>query len=101
MEYVISAVLTTLFLAVLVLLIAKMVKTKRMLCVTCRAVSNVRPKPQGSAAVELLLYFLFILPGVIYTFWRASNQSCTCPQCGSREMIPTNTLRAIELQHHT
>jgi len=44
---------------------------------------------RGNLLIEVLLYFAWILPGVIYSLWRRSGPP-RCPQCDA-EMISCET----------
>ncbi|MDE1998741.1 MAG: hypothetical protein KGI52_07425 [Burkholderiales bacterium] len=67
---------------------------KRMLCVRCGEVARPKIVTPGSMAVELLLWCLMIVPGVIYGLVRGSRRREVCPSCGSGELIPENSPRA-------
>jgi len=58
-----------------------------------------RPKTQtkGSIWVEILLWFLFIFPGIIYSIWRLMTREQVCPKCKAINMIPLDTPKGQEL----
>lgn len=69
-----------------------------MICINCGHVGRPKTTVQGSGCVELVLWLLLIIPGVIYSVWRLSSKEPTCPKCGGRNsMIPANSPRAREL----
>lgn len=47
----------------------------------CRYIGPPRKVPRGSAVLGLLLFFVFVLPGVIYLIVM-SGYNYICPQCG-------------------
>lgn len=46
---------------------------------------------KGSFAIEVVLWLCFLIPGLIYSFWRLSSRSENCPKCGSSEVIPIDS----------
>jgi len=63
-------------------------------CPQCGHVGAARKQMRGSLAVELLLYFFFIVPGLVYSLWRASTKAPTCELCGQPGVIPADSPRA-------
>jgi len=63
-------------------------------CPQCGYRGKMVKKIRGSGAVELLLWFFFLVPGLIYSAWRGSNQYAACPKCGSRDVIPVESEKA-------
>lgn len=53
----------------------------KILCTACQTKSSVRGKPRGSVIIELFLWIFLIIPGVIYTIWRAIKPIYICPHC--------------------
>lgn len=45
----------------------------------------------GSFIAEILLWLFFIIPGVIYSFWRLSATSTVCRVCGSDKLVPLSS----------
>lgn len=52
---------------------------------------------KGSFAVEVILWLCFLIPGLIYSFWRLSSRSNNCPKCGSTEVIPIDSPVGMKL----
>jgi hypothetical protein len=61
------------------------------ICKDCGTVATPKKKIPGSALVELVLWLLFIIPGLIYTTWRVSTQYLICPTCKSKNVVPINS----------
>lgn len=57
-------------------------------CKNCGYRGKAKMRVKGTFALELLLYLLFIIPGIAYTAWRKSNQYTECPRCGAPYMVP-------------
>lgn len=41
--------------------------------------------------MELFLFLLFIVPGLIYGVWRLTTKRKICPACGSVDLVPVNS----------
>jgi predicted RNA-binding Zn-ribbon protein involved in translation (DUF1610 family) len=61
---------------------------KIYLCKNCAFKGKAKKMTRGSFAVELLLWCLFIIPGICYTAWRLTNRYTACPRCGAPYMAP-------------
>lgn len=59
----------------------------RYYCTQCHTHTNTA-KMKGNGWIELVLYFFYILPGVIYSIWRRSGKPNGCPTCGHAALIP-------------
>ena len=64
-------------------------------CVACGTRSDGKQKARGSTLVELALWLTFLLPGLIYSVWRLGNKYRACPACGSAELIPIDSPKAV------
>jgi hypothetical protein len=42
---------------------------------------------KGNGWIELVLYLLYIVPGIIYSIWRRTGYSAVCPKCKSASLI--------------
>jgi predicted RNA-binding Zn-ribbon protein involved in translation (DUF1610 family) len=68
------------------------VSRKDSFCQACGTVGRPITGPvQGSLIVELLLYFFFCFPGIIYTAWRYASRQKVCCACGSTVLIPVTS----------
>lgn len=64
--------------------------TARYYCTQCHTHTNTA-KMKGNGWIELVLYFFYILPGVIYSIWRRSGKPNGCPTCGHAALIPAGS----------
>ncbi len=67
-------------------------------CQVCGSVGKPKKFTPGSLLLEIVLWLLIIVPGVIYSFWRLSSRRAVCSVCRSPNIIPAtspNALRAI------
>ena len=63
-------------------------KTYSYYCQSCSKSFNL-PGRRGNGWIELILYFAYFLPGLIYTIWRSSKDGRVCPHCRSKSIIST------------
>jgi hypothetical protein len=50
-------------------------------CPNCKYEGNGKYITKGSVAVELVLWLLFLFPGLVYSIWRLSTKKWVCPEC--------------------
>jgi hypothetical protein len=74
-----------------------MAQTK--LCTSCGCTGLAKTHTPGHFLIELLLWFFFFVPGLIYSIWRLSarKRNC-CPHCGHHGMIGLHTPQALMLR---
>lgn len=66
-------------------------------CTRCYALVYGKDHTSGSCLIELLLWVMFIIPGIIYSIWRLTTRRPVCPKCGSPELVPADSPRGSEL----
>lgn len=66
----------------------------QVLCDACGTVGWPKSKTPGSFAIEIVLWFCFIIPGVIYSLWRMTSRKQVCSACGSPNTIPASSPKA-------
>ncbi|NOR25444.1 MAG: hypothetical protein GQ542_13860 [Desulforhopalus sp.] len=42
-------------------------------------------------SVEIILWLLFLVPGLIYSIWRRTGRYYACPNCGTPGMVPSGS----------
>lgn len=62
-----------------------------LFCMACGTVGRGRKHTKGSFGMEVLLWLLLIVPGIIYSFWRVSSRARVCGHCGAPNMIPVGS----------
>ena len=89
--------LIIIIIAVFIVILFKIAKNakKVLYCSNCGYQGKPKVFVKGSLAVEIVLWILFILPGIIYSVWRSFSRYNGCPECNSNNMIPVNSPRAI------
>lgn len=66
------------------------------ICLRCHS-RRAKEGLNGNPALELLLWCLFIIPGLVYTASRKKNRPWVCQECGSHEVIPADSPRGRAL----
>jgi hypothetical protein len=67
------------------------------LCTVCGAIGTTKRNMKGSLFTELVLWFFFVLPGLIYSIWRHSTVAQVCRTCESAAVIPLNSPAAQQV----
>lgn len=67
-----------------------------MYCPNCGTVAKPKKVTKGSFLIEVFLWLLFIIPGVIYSLWRLTTKAEVCPKCGAPNMIPSDSPKALQ-----
>ena len=70
---------------------------KEFVCTRCHHIGPAAKKLKGSMGIEIILWLFLILPGLIYTAYRMSNEYKACRACGSIDVIPVDTPRGEKL----
>lgn len=71
-------------------------------CKQCGALDETRTETRGSIIIELILWLCFIVPGLVYSFWRLSTRREVCRCCGSADLVPADSPvgRTMVVKHH-
>jgi ribosomal protein L40E len=67
------------------------------ICTQCGAVGSPKLITKGHIVMEIFLWCMFLVPGLIYSIWRHASRSYGCRSCGSADIIPVNTPRGKKL----
>jgi hypothetical protein len=72
-----------------------------MVCKDCGTTGEPARITKGSTMIELILWLCFLVPGLIYSFWRLSSRYDACACCGSVALVPVNSPvgRTLAQQH--
>jgi len=70
---------------------------KEMICAVCGTRGKPKRKTKGSIIIEIILWILIIIPGLIYSIWRHTSRYKACRTCGSADIIPLNSPRGTQL----
>ena len=69
-----------------------------MFCKSCGHEGEPVAHTPGSFFIELVLWICFIIPGLVYSFWRLSRRRKVCAGCRSSDIIPSNSPLARSLR---
>lgn len=64
---------------------------KEMVCSRCGTKAKPKTRVKGGMGTEIVLWLLFIVPGVIYSIWRLTTKTKVCPACESEELVPPDS----------
>jgi len=64
---------------------------KKYICSSCGSQTKGKSLTKGSIIMELFLWLVFLIPGLIYSIWRLTTKSKVCSECESKEIIPITT----------
>lgn len=71
--------------------------TKQLICTLCGYAGSPKKKTKGNFLIEVILWFFFLIPGLIYSIWRLSSKQDICAKCGNASVIPLNSPQAQKL----
>jgi hypothetical protein len=66
----------------------------RVYCLDCGSSARPVKHTPGSFLLELFLWCLFLVPGLVYSLWRLSARGSVCRVCDSRRIVPSDSPRA-------
>jgi len=68
-------------------------------CSRCGWYGYPKKESDGSWILCIVLWFLFLLPGLIYMAWMFISEKEVCGSCHSRELIAPSSPVGLELLH--
>lgn len=68
---------------------------KPKFCTTCGHEGGTETKTRGHIAIEIILWLLLIVPGLIYSVWRMSSRHQVCASCGAATLVPPDSPVAL------
>jgi hypothetical protein len=60
-------------------------------CQQCGTVADPKTFTKGSFLIEVFLWLMLIIPGVLYSLWRLTTKWKGCPKCHAPNMIPASS----------
>lgn len=70
---------------------------KNIACTHCGYTGKSKTLVRGNAGTEILLWFFFLVPGIIYSIWRSTGAYKACPLCKSADIVPIDSPRGKEI----
>ena len=62
-----------------------------MVCATCGHMGPTKSHTRGTIVIEIILWLMFLIPGLIYSVWRLSTRRRVCAACGGATLVPPDT----------
>ncbi|MBI5595866.1 MAG: hypothetical protein HY928_07230 [Elusimicrobia bacterium] len=69
----------------------KKAMTARLVCTTCGHYGEPVSLVKGDIGTEIVLWILFLLPGLLYSMWRQSSRYDGCAKCGGASLVPADS----------
>lgn len=60
----------------------------KIVCTQCLYNGKAKKYTKGSFIFELVLWLCFIIPGLLYSIYRATSKVDICPMCKSKNIVP-------------
>ncbi|MDH5762415.1 MAG: hypothetical protein OEZ51_05490 [Nitrospinota bacterium] len=71
--------------------------TKKYVCMECGCQRDPIDAKRGLLVIEIFMWLLYILPGVIYSIWRRVRKQQICPNCRNPSVVLTSSSRAMAM----
>jgi hypothetical protein len=71
---------------------------EKYLCMECGCQRDPIDAKRGLLVIEIFMWLLYILPGVVYSIWRRARKHQVCPNCGNPSMVLTSSSRVMEMR---
>lgn len=91
MEALVPVVLVVALVGVVAWWVVRAREGRDVVCLACEHVGAARRATRGSLPIELVLWLLFIVPGLVYSLWRLSTRRDVCAMCGSEQVVPRDS----------
>ncbi len=69
----------------------------RVVCKACGYRGRPKTITKGSLGMEVILWLMMVLPGLLYSVWRHASRYSGCPQCSAPDIIPETSPVAQQL----
>lgn len=94
-----GAMLILAIIVFVILFIIKAVGRDRVsFCTACGTEGPEKLRTKGSILIEIVLWLMFIVPGVIYSIWRHASRDRVCAACGNASLVPPDSPMARKLR---
>ncbi|RFC35604.1 MAG: hypothetical protein DID92_2727743986 [Candidatus Nitrotoga sp. SPKER] len=67
------------------------------LCTSCGYIGETKIATKGSTDTEIILWFCFLIPGLIYSIWRFRSRYEECPMCDQATIIRADSPQAQQI----
>lgn len=69
-------------------------------CTNCKN-TTIEPLQRGNGAVEIVLWFCYLIPGLLYSVWRRSVPANVCPVCRKDSLVPETMVIENKAEHNS
>ena len=69
--------------------------SRKYICMECGCQRDPIIAKRGFLVIEIFMWFLYILPGVIYSIWRRVRTQEVCPKCQTPSIVLMSSSRAM------
>ncbi len=66
-------------------------QSRTPVCRSCGALDSAVTEAPGSWRLEVVLWCLLAMPGLVYTAWRFARRRRRCGDCGSADLVPDDS----------
>ncbi len=70
---------------------------KDKICLNCGTIGKPKFHTKGSIFLEVILWIMFIVPGVIYSLWRHGSRQWVCRECKSPGIVSLKSPKGRQL----
>lgn len=67
------------------------------ICTNCGTKAVPKLITKGNLGLEICLWILVIVPGIVYSIWRHASRYKGCPNCKAPNMIPLDSPMAKKI----
>jgi len=69
--------------------------TKKYVCMECGCQREPIDAKRGLLVIEIFMWLLYIIPGIIYSIWRRVRKQKVCSKCRTPSVVLTSSSRAM------
>ena len=74
---------------------AQKLTKEEYICPDCGHIGRGAIPLRGSAVLERILWYVLLIPGPLYSFWRRSGNEIECPDCQNPLLVPLESKLGI------
>lgn len=71
--------------------------SRKYICMECGCQRDPIDAKRGLLIIELIMWCMFIVPGIIYSIWRRLRKHKVCPNCLNPTVELTNSTRVMQM----
>lgn len=67
-------------------------------CTSCGSEGPSKVMTKGSILIEIVLWLMFLFPGLVYSLWRLNTRYKACGTCESTALVPIDSPAAVAMK---